>query len=85
MPNRFVSGPAQNGGPFSNTQDVLSQFNSCKANPAEFLAQRGIQVPQEYANNPQMMAQYLLSQTPVAQRSGIFSMANMLKSMLMGR
>ena len=68
--------------PFANTQDMMNQFNACRSNPAAFLAQRGINVPQEYQNNPQAMAQYLLSQTPQAQQSGIFRTANMIKSMM---
>lgn len=68
--------------PFANMQDMVQQFNACRSNPAQFLASRGINVPQQYANNPQAMAQYLLSQTPQVQQSKIYSTANMIKSIL---
>lgn len=87
MANRFRDAfqnspqqPAQNG-PFSSPMDAMNQFNAFRANPVQFLANRGINVPQEYQGNPQQMAQYLLQNTPQVQQNKIFQTAGMLRSM----
>lgn len=84
MGNRFISSfnQPQQTGPFNNMQDMANQFNECRSNPSQFLANRGINVPPEYANNPQMMAQYLLNNMPASKQNGIFRAASMIKQML---
>ena len=38
-----------------------SQFNTFMKNPMQFLMQRSINIPQEFANNPQGAVQHLLN------------------------
>lgn len=40
---------------------MMQQFSSFKQNPMQFLMQRNINIPQQYANNPQAAVQYLLN------------------------
>lgn len=61
--------------------DISNGFNECKSDPVKFLKDRGYDVPQQYANNPEQMAKYLLSNMPQVQQNKIFQMANMLKGM----
>ncbi len=86
MANRFFSQspvqPQQQQVPFQNSQDALAQFNQCKQNPRQFLADRGINVPDQYADNPEHMARYLLNNLPQnVQQNKIFQVAGMLKNM----
>ena len=78
MPSRFRN----SFGPPNQQQDIATQFNEFRSNPTQFLADRGINVPPEYSNNPQQMAQYLLSNMPAVQQNGIFRTASMIKQML---
>lgn len=78
MPSRFRNSFNQP----QQSPDMVTQFNEFRSNPTQFLANRGINVPQEYANNPQMMAQYLLSNMPASKQNGVFRTASMIKQML---
>lgn len=60
-------------------QDIANGFNECKSDPMKFCADRGINIPKEYANNPEQMARYMLSNMPQVQQNKVFQMANMLK------
>lgn len=42
-------------------------FDRFKQNPIQFLLQRKINLPQEYANNPQGAVQYLMSNGQMSQ------------------
>ncbi len=82
MANRFTDSFAQNG--FQNRAaggDMFSAFNECRSKPAQFLANRGINVPQEYQNSPEQMAKYLLTNMPAGQQNNIIQRVNMLKGM----
>lgn len=65
--------------------NMFEAFNAFRQNPSEFLAKNGINVPQEYANNPEMMGKYLLSNMPQMQQNKIFQTVNMLRGMFGGR
>lgn len=39
----------------------MGQFNEMMGNPLQFLANRGINIPQVYANNPRAAVQYLIT------------------------
>lgn len=84
MANRFSSNyipPRRPSTPFSNMMDAMNQFNSFRANPTQFLANRGINVPPEYANSPEQMGRYLLNNMPSSQQNGVIQAANMLRGM----
>lgn len=48
---------------------MMNQFNSFRQNPMQFLLQRKIQIPNEYANNPQGAVQYLMSTGQMSQET----------------
>ena len=46
-----------------------SQYNEFMSNPFQFLLQRKINIPQEYANNPQGAVQYLMNTGRMSQQT----------------
>jgi len=44
----------------NNTADLRSQFNVFRQNPIQFMAQRNLNIPAEYQNDPQSAVNYLL-------------------------
>ena len=50
-------------------QGMMSQFNVFMRNPLQFLMQRRINVPSQYANDPQGAVQYLLSSGQMSQET----------------
>jgi hypothetical protein len=48
---------------------MMSQFNTFKRNPLQFLLQRKINIPNEYANNPQGAVQYLMNAGQMSQET----------------
>lgn len=50
-------------------QGMMSQFNTFMRNPLQFLMQRRINVPSQYANDPQAAVQYLLSSGQMSQET----------------
>lgn len=79
MANRFTESFSNNS---YQQPDFLSQFNSFRQNPYEMLAQKGINIPNEYRGNYQQAAQYLMNNMPANQQNGILQKANMLKQLL---
>lgn len=43
------------------SQGMMGQFSNFMRNPFQFMAQKRINIPQEYANDPQGAVQYLLN------------------------
>ncbi len=88
MANRFMSNrtdyipPRRQTEPFSNMIDTVNQFNTFRADPAQFLASRGINIPDEYSNNPEQMGRYLLNSFPSSQQKGVLRTANILRGIL---
>lgn len=50
------------------TQGIMGQFSNFMRNPFQFLMQKRINVPPEYANNPQGAVQYLLNSGQMTQQ-----------------
>lgn len=50
-------------------QGMMSQFGNFMRNPMAFLMQRRINVPSQYANDPQGAVQYLLSTGQMSQET----------------
>ena len=42
------------------TNDFQSQFNVFRQNPIQFMAQRNLNIPAEYQNDPQSAVNYLI-------------------------
>ena len=81
MANRFAGNFTPQSGPFQSPMDAMNQFNTFRQNPAKFLADRGINIPPEYANSPEQMARYLMSNMASSQQNGVIQAANMLRGM----
>lgn len=43
-----------------NANNPMNQFGQFQSNPMSFLASKGLNIPQQYANNPRGAVQYLL-------------------------
>lgn len=76
MANSFFD--SFNQQPQKNFSDLFNEFRS---NPNQFLADKGINVPQEYSNSPEQTAKYLLSNMPQVQQNRVLQTVNMLKGM----
>ena len=48
---------------------IMNQFNDFKQNPFQFLLQHKINIPNEYANNPQGAVQYLMNTGDMSQET----------------
>ena len=48
---------------------MMNEFNSFKQNPLQFLLQHNINIPHEYANNPQGAVQYLMNSGKMPQQT----------------
>lgn len=48
-------------------QDITSALNAIKKNPVQFLLGQNIQIPQNIANNPADIAQYLMNTGRISQ------------------
>ena len=44
----------------NNTTDFRSQYDAFRQNPIQFMAQRNLNIPPEYQNNPHEAVNYLL-------------------------
>lgn len=51
----------------NNQPNQPNMFNQFMQNPIQWLMQRRINIPQEYANNPQGAVQYLLNKGQMSQ------------------
>lgn len=63
MPNQLYEEQQQ-----QQQNGMFSAFGNFMKNPMQFLAQRKIQIPQEYANDPQAAVQYLLNSNQLDQK-----------------
>lgn len=52
---------------FGNPQYVMNQLRQFRSNPMQFLAQKGLNIPQQYANDPTAAAQYLMNNGQLSQ------------------
>lgn len=63
MPNRLYEEQQQ-----QEQNGMFNAFGNFMKNPMGFLAQRKIQIPKEYANNPQAAVQYLIDNKQMDQK-----------------
>lgn len=52
-----------------NPMMMNNQYNTFRQNPLQFLLQRKINIPHEYANNPQGAVQYLMNSGQMSQET----------------
>lgn len=53
--------------PFGSMQGFMGQFQGFMQNPMQFLMQRKLNIPQQYANDPQGAVQYLMNNGQMSQ------------------
>lgn len=51
-----------------NSSQATQQFNTFMQNPIKFLANKNINIPEQYANDPQAAVQYLLNSGRMTQQ-----------------
>lgn len=59
--------------PFGSRQNMMSQYGNFQQNPMQFMAQRGLNVPQQYANDPDGAIQYLMNSGKLTQQQYNFA------------
>lgn len=57
-----------NGNNFAGMQDMMGMFRQFQRNPAQFLAQRGLGIPQQCMGSPNDAIQYLMNNRGLTQR-----------------
>ncbi len=50
-----------------NPMQMMMLFQQFRSNPAQFLASRGLNIPQQYMNSPETAAKYLMQQRGMTQ------------------
>lgn len=53
--------------PFGSMQGMMSQFQGFMQNPTQFLMQNKLNIPAQYANNPNQAIQYLMNSGKLSQ------------------
>ena len=59
--------------PFGSKKNMMEQFGSFQQNPMQFMAQRGLNIPQEYAADPDGAIQYLMNSGKLTQQQYNFA------------
>lgn len=54
---------------FNTTQsnNIMNEFNRFQQNPAQYLIEHKVDIPQEYMNNPEQAVQHLLNTGKISQ------------------
>lgn len=68
MPNPLVGGGQNQTDPFGSMQGFMGQFQSFMQNPAQFIMQKRLNIPQSMMNNPQQAVQYLMNNGQMSQQ-----------------
>lgn len=53
--------------PFGSMQGFMGQFQGFMSNPMQFMLQRKLNIPQQFANNPQAAIQHLMNNGQMSQ------------------
>ena len=54
--------------PFGSRQKMMEQYGQFQQNPMQYLAQRNLNIPQQYANDPDGALQYLMNSGNLTQQ-----------------
>lgn len=68
--------------PFGSRQNMMEQYGSFQQNPIQFMAQRGLNIPQQYAGDPDAAIQYLMNSGKLTQQQ--YNFASQFASAAMG-
>lgn len=69
--------------PFGSRNTMNSQYAQFQNNPMQFMASRGLNIPEQYANNPDGAIQYLMNTGKLSQKQ--FDFAQKFANMAFGR
>lgn len=61
MANKLYEQQMQNSNPFMAQMNTMNQMAEMQKNPLQFLAAKGLNIPQQYANDPRGAVQYLMN------------------------
>lgn len=76
MSRQQNSGPVPRCGrtdPFGSKKNMMEQYGNFQQNPMQFMAQRGLNIPQEYAADPDGAIQYLMNSGKLTQQQYNFA------------
>lgn len=59
--------------PFGSRQNMMSKYGQFQQNPMQFLANNGLNIPQEYAGDPNAAIQYLMNSGKLTQQQYNFA------------
>lgn len=59
--------------PFGSKKNMMEQYGSFQQNPIQFMAQRGLNIPQQYAADPDGAIQYLMNSGKLTQQQYNFA------------
>lgn len=65
--------------PFGSRQGMMTQYGQFQQNPMAFLSQKGLNIPQQYQNDPDGAIQYLMNSGKLTQKQ--YNWASQLASM----
>ena len=54
--------------PFMNMRNLMGKFQQFRGNPMQFMAQNRLNIPQQYANDPNGAIQYLMDSGTMSQQ-----------------
>lgn len=54
--------------PFGSRQGMMTQYGQFQQNPMAFLSQKGLNIPQQYQNDPNGAIQYLMNNGKLTQQ-----------------
>lgn len=54
--------------PFGSRQAMNAQYGQFQQNPIQFMMQRGLDIPQQYQNDPNAAIQYLMNSGKLTQQ-----------------
>lgn len=69
--------------PFGSRKNMDAQYGQFQQNPIQFLAQRGLNIPQQYQNDPNAAIQYLMNSGKLTQQQ--YNFAQQFAGMAFGK
>lgn len=69
--------------PFGSRQKMMEQYGQFQQNPMQYMAQRNLNIPQQYANDPDGALQYLMNSGNLTQQQ--YNFAQQFAGMAFGK
>ena len=70
-----------------NPMQTMAMFQQFRSNPAQFLASRGLNIPEQYMNSPESAAKYLIGRSNMSQDqiNSLMQSANQFQGFMSGQ